>query len=62
MIEKIRSFNWWRIAFPFTTYYKIKNGFRNPILILLDLLILLIPFSTIFVVLLVKFVLNDVEE
>jgi hypothetical protein len=62
MIEKVKKFNWWRIVFPFTTYFKLKYGFRNPVLMLLDLLILLIPFSSIFVMLLVKYVLNDVEE
>jgi hypothetical protein len=40
---------------PFTTYHKLKKGWIHPMLILLDMFILMIPFSTIFVVLLVKF-------
>jgi hypothetical protein len=61
MIDKIKKFNWWRIVFPFTTYYKLKNGFRNPVLILLDLILLFIPFGTVIAVLLVKYKFNDVE-
>jgi hypothetical protein len=59
MIEKIKNFNWWRILMPFTTYYKLKNGWIHPMLILLDLIILCIPFSTIGVVFIVTHYLND---
>jgi len=63
MMDKIKQFNWWRIILPLTTYYKLKNhGFINPVLFLIDLIILFIPFSTIAVVLLVKYVLNDVDK
>jgi hypothetical protein len=61
MIEKIKNFNWWRILMPFTTYHKLKKGWIHPMLILLDMFILMIPFSTIFVVLLVKYW-NDHEK
>ena len=62
LLEKIRDFNWFRIIFPLTTYHKLKKGFIHPLFIITDLIILMIPFSTIFVVLMVKYVLNDVDN
>lgn len=60
-VNQIKKFDWNRIIFPFTTYYKKKYGRIYFLPTILDLLILVIPFSTIIVVLLVKFVLNDVD-
>jgi hypothetical protein len=57
----IVNFNWNRIIFPFSTYFKLKYGRVSVLLYTLDLTILVIPFSTVIVVLLVKFVLDDVE-
>ena len=59
MIEKIKKFNWWRILMPFTTYHKLKKGWVHPMLVLLDIVILCIPFSTIGVVFIVTHYLND---
>lgn len=62
-IKKIQKFNWFRILLPLTTYYMLKNnGLIHPILFVIDLMILCIPFSTIFVVVLVKFILNDIKD
>ncbi len=62
MFKKLKEYNWLRIILPLSTYYKLKNGIVNPVLILFDLLILCIPFSTVVVVFLVNYVLDDVEE
>ena len=51
-----------RIVMPLSTYYKLKTGIANPVLILFDFLILCIPFSTLIVVLMVNYLLDDVEE
>ncbi len=55
--EGIKQFK--RFALPLSSYMKLKTGKRNPLLIIVDLGILVIPFSTIFVVFLVQFVLKD---
>lgn len=48
-----------RYVLPLSSYFKIKTGKRNLFWILIDLIILFIPFSTILVVLLVQFILKD---
>lgn len=60
-VSQITKFDWKRFILPFTTYYKRKYGRIYFLLIFLDLFILVIPFGAIIVVLLVKFVLNDVK-
>jgi len=63
MIKKIRKFNWFRILLPLSTYYKLKNnGINHPMLFVVDVVILCIPFSTVFIILMIKYVLNDVDE
>ncbi len=62
MIEKIKEFNWFRIILPLTTYHKMKRGYIHPMLLLVDLIILTIPFSTVLVILLVKYVLKDIKD
>jgi len=62
MLKKLKEFNWMRIVMPLSTYYKLKTGIANPVLILFDFLILCIPFSTLIVVLMVNYLLDDVEE
>jgi hypothetical protein len=63
MIAKFRKFNWFRILLPLSTYYKLKNnGMIHPMLFMVDVVILCIPFSTVLIILMVKYVLNDVDE
>jgi len=45
-----------------STYHKYKKGFIHPLLVFVDLIILVIPFSTIFVVFLVNYIFDDVQK
>jgi hypothetical protein len=55
----IDRIDWRKIVLPTTSYYTFKTGKKNHLLLLLDFLILAIPFGTVIIMILMEFLYDE---